>query len=360
MNKETIREWSWIPAVIGLFSLIFLVIRHINHQAELKKSHVLLIKTIQEIQSKLPPADTPETELIQKMPVYFKDLTLRIYPTNRGSNHQLLRNGFRYYPERQAFKYTFDDRCIRRGDSQCDEKTGIPYSLERRSIWFRVDNGKWTCYAGMKSDIRQYLCTDSSIIQNLKKSEHDTAWRIDDCSGLFIWLKNLNLPQDSYANYVSIYDTKNVYIAINQDKPSILILDTTYTDEFPNNQKGSFYVFHTQNSKISAVILTGNNNKYRIYGLPKNIPIFDKNRACDSELGLNSSFFNHFFHHSQDDASLFKGSIQIAKFENGAISQSTWQIHQTIVEPYSSITPTIFDVSYIPNLNMNILQTESK
>lgn len=72
-----------------------------------------------------------------------------------------LRDGFLYYPDRNAYKYTFTDNA--------------PQHLERRSIWLAPRNGRWLCWAGVKDSVAAADCGDREIVKGLKEEEHFQA-----------------------------------------------------------------------------------------------------------------------------------------------------------------------------------------
>lgn len=72
-----------------------------------------------------------------------------------------LRDGVLYYAERNAYKYTFDEH-----NSEF---------LERRSIWFSPQGGRWRCWAGVKNSIAPADCGEREIVAGLTEREHALA-----------------------------------------------------------------------------------------------------------------------------------------------------------------------------------------
>ena len=104
----------------------------------------ILRDTVAELRRQLPPPDKADAAAMpQKLP--------------------RLREGVLYYPERNAYKYTFDEH-----NSEF---------LERRSIWFSPQNGRWRCWAGVKDSVRgaDSDCGERAIVAGLTEREHALA-----------------------------------------------------------------------------------------------------------------------------------------------------------------------------------------
>ena len=125
---------------------------------EREQSQQILKETIRTIQQKLP--NPSSSDLAKQM------------PKNISNN---LRPGIRYYPQRDAYKYTFQPKYTYDHKGDISDDTGFPEPLERRSIWWKVIDGEWKCYAGVKKQIRGQLCNEYSIVRGVTVSEHDTA-----------------------------------------------------------------------------------------------------------------------------------------------------------------------------------------
>lgn len=107
-----------------------------------KEARQILRDTVAELRRQLPPPDKADAAAMpQKLP--------------------RLREGVLYYAERKAYKYTFDEH-----NSEF---------LERRSIWFSPQNGRWRCWAGVKNSVAPADCGEREIVAGLTKREHALA-----------------------------------------------------------------------------------------------------------------------------------------------------------------------------------------
>ncbi|MBN6066887.1 hypothetical protein HYE66_10560 [Aggregatibacter actinomycetemcomitans] len=228
---------------------------------EREEAHQILQETIAAIEAHLPSPDDPEYQ--QKMPMQI---------------NARLRDGIRYYPQRNAYKYTFNRKYEQDHTGLPTKDFSIPEPLEQRSIWWKVIDGKWHCYAGMKTHVRQGLCGERKILNGLTVREHQEALWVSDNSGLAYWLRNLQLPYNTQLYYL-ITEVQKAHIRLNSvGRDVVLILESADAGAIWRIQ----YAPHT---RIKAVI-SYNNRGQQIYGLPPQIPVFDYSVAmaqCNKE-----------------------------------------------------------------------------
>lgn len=117
-------------------------------------------RELAQLKAQLPPPQSPD--LPEKMPLFVS---------------KKWRDGFLYYPERNAYKYTFAPRYHYNHMGETDGLTAekIPEAVERRSVWLKPNGENWQCYAGVKNRVRGDLCQDFEIIKQLKREEHQQA-----------------------------------------------------------------------------------------------------------------------------------------------------------------------------------------
>lgn len=243
------------------FSLYMAIVplhRWFNERAA---AHRLLGEALQAIQAKLPPAAASEAEIRIGMPLH---------------PHPLLRKGFRYYPERQAYKYTFEPRWSRHGVGSHYQKLDDfpPEPLERRSIWFQARNGQWHCHAGIKNGVLGALpCKDSSIVQGLSVKEHHSALRINDCAHLAFAVNEWKLPAQTHFVDIRDLEASHAHIYLhNPGKDVVIMADSS-------KQKGKARrFFYTPETRIIGLIWLGKHWD-DLYGLPDHIPVLNYGQA---------------------------------------------------------------------------------
>lgn len=149
------RGWAKITLLLTLAGCLYCAAsplpRFFSAQSQAKK---VFRKEVRQLYAKLPPPNSPD--LLEKMPMPL--------------DGYVWRHGFKYYPERHAFKYTFASTY-----NSIYKKPLIPEPLERRSVWFQAAGNQWKCYAGVKKRVRGNLCNDVQIIRGLKEEEHQQA-----------------------------------------------------------------------------------------------------------------------------------------------------------------------------------------
>ncbi len=281
---------------------------------EREQSQQILRETILAIQHKLPAPSDPD--LATKMP-------------DKVSGN--LRVGLRYYPQRDAYKYTFVPKYTYDHKGNISGESNFPEPLERRSIWWKVIDGEWQCYAGVKKHIRGQLCNEEIIIQGLTVSEHNSAWHMGTCGRITLWLRSLNLAYDTHIYYLTNYSEQDGYVRINRSGKNILLI---LNAKEPNTH---WHLSYTQDTHIRAVIWYGKGSKNAIYGLAPDTPVFDYSRLpnmCRDKLTEESGYI-----FARNVVGVFAPTIRRESFygeseekiEIGEQDAQLWQSANTII-----------------------------
>ena len=175
-----------LAIALGLMMLVgLLIVSHHRRQAirqqreaaaEQARARLLLKQTIADIQAKLPPPDSPD--LLEHMPT-----DINIY----------IKDGFRYYQERDIYKYTFlQYQPVKNGNSHHRNEmkslsehnntlnivaSHMPAILRERTIWLRSDGKRWHCYAAVDRSLQMNGCNDANIVANMEADEEAVAYR---------------------------------------------------------------------------------------------------------------------------------------------------------------------------------------
>lgn len=253
-------------------------------------------------------------------------------------NHHL-RLGVRYYPQRDAYKYTFRPKYTYDHKGEISMDTGFPEPLERRSIWWKMIDGEWKCYAGVKKHIRGQLCNEYSIIRGLSVQEHNTAWHINDCSNIVFWLRSLNLAYNTHVYVLSNRAGKDGYARINADGQEVLLILES------ERKLQDWYISYTPETKIRAVIWDNKGIESTVYGLPPDLPVFDYAKAgerCRSDLSIDGYIVSHMagiFDPTIVRESIYKESDNIIKI--GRQENQQWQSSSTSVKGAFNAMPPV-------------------
>jgi len=180
------HKLALLAIALGLMMLVWLlIVSHHRRQAirqqreaaaEQARARLLLKQTIADIQIKLPPPDSPD--LLEHMPT-----DINIY----------IKDGFRYYQERDVYKYTFlQYQPVKNGNSRHHNEmkslsehnntlnivaSHMPAILRERTIWLRSDGKRWHCYASVDRSLQTNECNDAAIIANMEVDEEAVAYR---------------------------------------------------------------------------------------------------------------------------------------------------------------------------------------
>ncbi len=184
-----------------------------NEAREQAQAQALLQQTLADIQAKLPPPDS--ADLQEKMPT-----EINLY----------LQNGFRYYRDRDAYKYTFlQYQPVKNTESHSRNQTEtisaqnhilniiarqMPDSLKARTIWLRSNGKQWQCYATVEDVLRPTQCNDAAIVANLEADEEAIAYRAKGESEY----KECGLVFSNYAKW-------STPMADNERPPQIMLIE---------------------------------------------------------------------------------------------------------------------------------------
>lgn len=241
---------------IAVYATDLIVKQYQKHKAEERRrqAQALLAQTVAELKKRLPPPESPD--LTDKMPQNFS-----LY----------LRQQVLYYPRLNAYKYTFlprykyDDRGIPTGLRPTGATSDyIPDLLERRSIWFKAENGRWRCFAGVKPSVQIAECSDREVVKGLTMEDHRQVFRqkAADCVR-----KKIAKPHQENGHVYRISNqtsTENVYLDFAGAPPSVSLI---LLSEKPTN----WYLGNLQHTAIKKIVIRdseSSENGIRIFGLP--------------------------------------------------------------------------------------------
>ena len=322
---------NYVPSHIALTLFFVLVIAGIGViypistlLKEREQSQQILQDTILAIRHKLPAPSDPD--LSKKMP-------------NQISKN--LRYEMRYYPLRDAYKYTFIQKYSYNANGQVVGESDFPEPLERRSIWWKVIDGEWQCYAGVKKHIRGQLCNEESIIQGITVTEHNNAWHTGNCNRITLWLRTLNLAYDTHIYYLTNLLEKDAHVRINSGGKDVLLV---LTSTQPNTV---WHIAYTPDTRIQAVIWRAEGQQNTIYGLPSGIQVFDYlslPEMCHNELAKKSDDIL-----ARNMAGVLEPTIKWHRIDNqsetpleiGEQANQQWQTASTVMTGPSKMTDVL-------------------
>ena len=240
---------------IAVYATDLIVKQYQKHKAEERRrqAQALLAQTVAELKKRLPPPESPD--LTDKMP---QDFSL------------YLRRQVLYYPRLNAYKYTFlprykyNDRGIPTELRHIGATSGyIPDLLERRSIWFKAENGRWRCFAGVKPSVQIAECSDREVVKGLTMEDHRQVFRqiAADCvREKIVWRSQENEYIYRISNQTS---AENVYLDFAGAPPSVSLI---LLSEKPTN----WYLGNLQHTTIKQIAgwHSSSEKGIRIFGLP--------------------------------------------------------------------------------------------
>ena len=238
-----------LAIALGLMMLVgLLIVSHHRRQAirqqreaaaEQARARLLLKQTIADIQAKLPPPDSPD--LLEHMPT-----DINIY----------IKDGFRYYQERDVYKYTFlQYQPVKNSNSDHSNEmkslsehnntlnivaSHMPAILRERTIWLRSDGKRWHCYAAVDRSLQMNGCNDANIVANMEADEEAIAYRAKGEYGYIEcgWHFRSGLEMiDIYDHREPYYRKPQAILVENRGAEKVLILLGTsdgsdYTEPF--------------------------------------------------------------------------------------------------------------------------------
>lgn len=241
---------------IAVYATDLIVKQYQKYKAEERRRQAqsLLAQTVAALKERLPPPESPD--LTDKMPQDFSPY---------------LRRQVLYYPRLNAYKYTFlpryeyNDRGIPTELRHIGATSGyIPDLLERRSIWFKAENGRWRCFAGVKPSVQIAECSDREVVKGLTMEEHRQIFRqkAADCvRKKIVWPPQENEYIYRISNQTS---AENVYLDFAGAPPSVslILLSEKPTNWYLGNLQ------HTTIQKIAGWHSESSEKGIWIFGLP--------------------------------------------------------------------------------------------
>ena len=241
---------------IAVYATDLIVKQYQKHKAEERRRQAqsLLAQTVAALKERLPPPESPD--LTDKMPQDFSPY---------------LRRQVLYYPRLNAYKYTFlpryeyNDRGIPTELRHIGATSGyIPDLLERRSIWFKAENGRWRCFAGVKPSVQIAECSDREVVKGLTMEDHRQIFRqkAADCVR-----KKIAKPHQENGHVYRISNqtsAENVYLDFAGAPPSVSLI---LLSENPTN----WYLGNLQHTAIKKIVIwysESSEKGTRIFGLP--------------------------------------------------------------------------------------------
>ena len=236
---------------IAVYATDLIVKQYQKYKAEERRRQAqsLLAQTVAALKERLPPPESPD--LMDKMPQDFGPY---------------LRRQVLYYPRLNAYKYTFlpryeyNDRGIPTGATS----GYIPDLLERRSIWFKAENGRWRCFAGVKPSVQIAECSDREVVKGLTMEDHRQVFRqkAADCvRKKIVWTSQENEYIYRISNQTS---AENVYLDFAGAPPSVSLI---LLSEKPTN----WYLGNLRHTTIKQIVgwhSESSEKEIRIFGLP--------------------------------------------------------------------------------------------
>lgn len=240
---------------IAVYATDLIVKQYQKHKAEERRRQAqsLLAQTVAALKERLPPPESPD--LTDKMPQDFSPY---------------LRRQVLYYPRLNAYKYTFlpryeyNDMGIPTELRHIGATSGyIPDLLERRSIWFKAENGRWRCFAGVKPSVQIAECSDREVVKGLTMEDHRQIFRqiAADCvREKIVWRSQENEYIYRISNQTS---AENVYLDFAGAPPSVSLI---LLSEKPTN----WYLGNLQHTTIKQIAgwHSSSEKGIRIFGLP--------------------------------------------------------------------------------------------
>ena len=219
-----------------------------------KQARTLLSQTVTSLKNRLPPPNSPN--LADKMPQNISPYLL---------------NRVLYYPRLNAYKYTFRPRY--QYDSS-GTPTGlarlhgvfdsVPDWLERRSIWFKAENGRWRCFAGVKPSVQIAECNDRDIVKGLTVEDHRQIFRQKAAGCIRRQIAEQHSTDEHIYRIRNQTSAENVYLDFSDAPPyiSLILLSDHPTD---------WYLGNLQHTTIKRIVIPESEfskGGMRFFGLP--------------------------------------------------------------------------------------------
>nr|WP_314269686.1 hypothetical protein [uncultured Kingella sp.] len=209
-----------------------------------QQAQALLSQTVAALKEQLPPPNSPN--LADKMPQNISPYLL---------------NRVLYYPRLNAYKYTFRPRYQYDSNGVFDS---VPDWLERRSIWFKAENGRWRCFAGVKPSVQIAECSDRDIVKALTVEDHRQIFRQKAAGCIRRQIAEQHSTDEHIYRIRNQTSAENVYLDFSDAPPyiSLILLSDHPTD---------WYLGNLQHTTIKRIVIQESGlseGGMRFFGLP--------------------------------------------------------------------------------------------
>ena len=240
-----IVKWTVLAAsVISAAYAISKIIKVHEARKQRQQAQALLSQTVAALKEQLPPPNSPN--LADKMPQNISPYLL---------------NRVLYYPRLNAYKYTFRPRYQYDSNGVFDS---VPDWLERRSIWFKAENGRWRCFAGVKPSVQIAECSDRDIVKALTVEDHRQIFRQKAAGCIRRQIAEQHSTDEHIYRIRNQTSAENVYLDFSDAPPyiSLILLSDHPTDWYLGNLQ------HTTIKKIVIQESGLSEGGMRFFGLP--------------------------------------------------------------------------------------------
>ena len=250
-----IVKWTVLAAsVISAAYAISKIIKVYEARKQRQQAQALLSQTVAALKEQLPPPNSPN--LADKMPQNISPYLL---------------NRVLYYPRLNAYKYTFRPRYRYDSSGTPTELArlngvfdSVPDWLERRSIWFKAENGRWRCFAGVKPSVQIAECNDRDIVKALTVEDHRQIFRQKAAGCIRRQIAEQHSTDEHIYRIRNQTSAENVYLDFSDAPPyiSLILLSDHPTD---------WYLGNLQHTTIKRIVIPESEfskGGMRFFGLP--------------------------------------------------------------------------------------------
>ena len=250
-----IVKWTVLAAsVISAAYAISKIIKVHEVRKQWQQAQTLLSQTVAVLKEQLPPPNSPN--LADKMPQNISPYLL---------------NRVLYYPRLNAYKYTFrpryqyDSSGTPTGLARLNEVfDSVPDWLERRSIWFKAENGRWRCFAGVKPSVQIAECSDRDIVKALTVEDHRQIFRQKAAGCIRRQIAEQHSTDEHIYRIRNQTSAENVYLDFSDAPPYISLI---LLSDHPTN----WYLGNLQHTTIKRIVIQESGlseGGMRFFGLP--------------------------------------------------------------------------------------------
>lgn len=257
IHPTALKIVKWTVLAASVISAAYAISKIIKvHEAEKQRqqAQALLLQTVAALKEQLPPPNSPN--LADKMPQNISPYLL---------------NRVLYYPRLNAYKYTFRPRYRYDSSGAPTELArlngvfdSVPDWLERRSIWFKAENGRWRCFAGVKPSVQIAECSDRDIVKALTVEDHRQIFRQKAAGCIRRQIAEQHSTDEHIYRIRNQTSAENVYLDFSDAPPyiSLILLSDHPTD---------WYLGNLQHTTIKRIVIRESGlseGGMRFFGLP--------------------------------------------------------------------------------------------